>query len=74
MIACTICVTLQAIYGDERVHAEFLARFGLGSHTHPRLELDTNNWEQPFRAAGTRGPAGLPLCLPSMCLPSCRCR
>lgn len=43
---------IEAIFGDRRAHARFLAAFahrGVSAATHPYVELDRGNWVSPIR-------------------------
>ena len=40
---------VEAVFGDRDAHRNFLRTFGLSAQTHPFLEIDLTNWDEPFR-------------------------
>ena len=42
--------TIEAIFGAKTTHAAFLQQYGLTAETHPYVEIDLSDWENPIRA------------------------
>lgn len=43
---------IEAVFGDRRAHARFLAAFahrGVSAATHPFVEMDRRDWVNPMR-------------------------